>query len=259
MNDKTFISRWSRLKSEKAAQARTSEDAPDTATQTSTLATGDIIEAYPDAPLGEFSTPDSENDSALTESSEPTESSELTDSSELTETSELPETPALTDEDMPALESLSEQSDFSQFFSSGVSDELRNLALRKLFNLPQFNIRDGLNDYDDDFSKIPVLAKEVAAKVLDWLHENQNPLTSGLEKEPSAEQIQEPSAELAQEPSAGLIQEPSAELAQEPAIAASDLTEKHISDFHEDVREPYANSKHFIEAEDDLGDADLHG
>jgi hypothetical protein len=47
----------------------------------------------------------------------------------------------LTDADMPPLESLDEKSDFSLFLSPGVSEELRRLALRKLFRLPQFNER----------------------------------------------------------------------------------------------------------------------
>lgn len=60
--------------------------------------------------------------------------------------------PVLTDEDMPPIESLNEDSDFSLFMSSGVSDKLRNLALRKMFHVPAFNIRDGLDDYDEDYT-----------------------------------------------------------------------------------------------------------
>jgi hypothetical protein len=60
--------------------------------------------------------------------------------------------PLLTDADMPALESLNEDSDYSGFMSAGVSDKLRNLALRKLFMAPVFNIRDGLDEYDEDYT-----------------------------------------------------------------------------------------------------------
>ena len=60
--------------------------------------------------------------------------------------------PVLTDADMPPIESLDENSDFSGFMSKGVSDELRNLALRKLFGAPAFNIRDGLDEYDEDYT-----------------------------------------------------------------------------------------------------------
>jgi hypothetical protein len=62
------------------------------------------------------------------------------------------EKPVLTDADMPDIESLNEDSDFSGFMSAGVSDELRNLALRKLFKAPVFNIRDGLDEYDEDYT-----------------------------------------------------------------------------------------------------------
>lgn len=47
----------------------------------------------------------------------------------------------LTDADMPPIESLNDKSDFSMFLSPGVSEELRRLALRKLFRLPEFNQR----------------------------------------------------------------------------------------------------------------------
>ena len=67
------------------------------------------------------------------------------------------EQPVLTDADMPPIESLSENSDFSGFMSSGVSDKLRNLALRKMFAAPSFNIRDGLDEYDEDYTSFEKL------------------------------------------------------------------------------------------------------
>ncbi|MCP4185989.1 MAG: DUF3306 domain-containing protein [Gammaproteobacteria bacterium] len=68
-----------------------------------------------------------------------------------------PVEPVLTDADMPAIETLDESSDFSAFMSSGVSDKLRNLALRKMFQTPAFNIRDGLDEYDEDFTSFEKL------------------------------------------------------------------------------------------------------
>jgi hypothetical protein len=65
--------------------------------------------------------------------------------------------PVLTDADMPSIESLDENSDFSGFMSSGVSDKLRNLALRKMFQAPSFNIRDGLDEYDEDYTSFEKL------------------------------------------------------------------------------------------------------
>ena len=64
---------------------------------------------------------------------------------------EEPAVPALTDADMPALETLHDGSDYSGFLSPEVSDKLREIALRKLFHGKACNIVDGLNDYDDDF------------------------------------------------------------------------------------------------------------
>jgi hypothetical protein len=67
------------------------------------------------------------------------------------------ESHAPADADMPPLESLDENSDYSPFFSPRVSAELRRLALRKLFRSPGFNITDGLDDYDEDFTQFAKL------------------------------------------------------------------------------------------------------
>ncbi len=60
--------------------------------------------------------------------------------------------PELTDADMPPLESLDQDSDFSGFLSAGVSEKLRKTALRKMFHGPKFNITDGMDDYAEDYS-----------------------------------------------------------------------------------------------------------
>ena len=67
------------------------------------------------------------------------------------------ENPALTDEDMPDVNELTESSDYSGFLSPGVSEKLRKVALRKLFSGAGFNIRDGLDDYDEDFTNFEPL------------------------------------------------------------------------------------------------------
>lgn len=69
----------------------------------------------------------------------------------------------LADEDMPPLDSLTENSDFSGFLSPGVSEELRKLALRKLFRSAIFNDRDGLDDYDEDFRSFPALGDHITS------------------------------------------------------------------------------------------------
>jgi hypothetical protein len=69
----------------------------------------------------------------------------------------------LTDEDMPDIESLTPESDYTDFLSPGVSDKLRKLALRKLFHDEVFNIRDGLDEYDDDFTRFEKLGDIVTS------------------------------------------------------------------------------------------------
>jgi hypothetical protein len=91
-----------------------------------------------------------ELESAIEESVSP--NGEIDQTLPATEEVDAVEKPLLTDADMPDIESLDEDSDFSGFMSTGVSDELRNLALRKLFKAPVFNIRDGLDEYDEDYT-----------------------------------------------------------------------------------------------------------
>lgn len=63
----------------------------------------------------------------------------------------------LKDEDMPDISSLDENSDFSQFMSNNVSEALRKIALRKLFQGETYNIRDGLDEYDGDYTSFEKL------------------------------------------------------------------------------------------------------
>ncbi len=64
---------------------------------------------------------------------------------------------------LPEVDTLNEDSDYSGFLSPEVDEKLRKLALRKLFHLPQFNIRDGLDDYDEDFRNFEPLGDIVTA------------------------------------------------------------------------------------------------
>ena len=77
---------------------------------------------------------------------------------------EEPAVPGLTDANMPALETLHDDSDYSGFLSPEVSDKLREVALRKLLHGKAFNIVDGLDDYDDDFITALPLGDNVTAE-----------------------------------------------------------------------------------------------
>ena len=54
---------------------------------------------------------------------------------------------------LPPVESLTFDSDFTAFMQSGIDDNVRRSALRKLLRDPRFNVMDGLDVYIDDYSK----------------------------------------------------------------------------------------------------------
>jgi len=73
------------------------------------------------------------------------------------------EVAAIDPADLPDIESLDKDSDYSVFMQEGVPDALRSLALRKLFmSNPIFSVLDGLNDYDEDYSMLGIVAQKVA-------------------------------------------------------------------------------------------------
>ena len=68
-----------------------------------------------------------------------------------------------TDADMPPLDTLDAESDYTGFLSPKVSEKLRRAALRKLFHSAQFNIVDGLDEYAEDFTSFESLGDIVTA------------------------------------------------------------------------------------------------
>ena len=83
----------------------------------------------------------------------------------------------LTDADMPPLESLGPDSDYSGFLSRGVSEALRRKALARLFRSPAYNIVDGLDDYAEDFTKFAPLGDIVTTDMRHQLEQRLKRLT----------------------------------------------------------------------------------
>lgn len=69
----------------------------------------------------------------------------------------------LSDADMPPLESMHQDSDYSPFLSRGVSPDLRQAALRQLFRQPKFNVETCLDDFQDDYVNFQPLGDIVTA------------------------------------------------------------------------------------------------
>jgi hypothetical protein len=65
--------------------------------------------------------------------------------------------------ELPDLDTLGEDSDYSAFMSPGVDAELRRKALRKLFASPKFNVIDDMDDYCGDFTQFESLGGIVTA------------------------------------------------------------------------------------------------
>lgn len=67
--------------------------------------------------------------------------------------------------DLPPIESLDEHSDYSVFLAPDVAADIQRKALRKLFHGPQFHVRDGLDDYDLDYSNPQPLGDVITAEM----------------------------------------------------------------------------------------------
>ena len=77
------------------------------------------------------------------------------------------DTPAGEDaaKDLPPIDSLGKDSDYTPFLGDGVPEKLARAAMRKLWSSdPIFAFRDGLDDYDEDFTIIETIVKAVTSK-----------------------------------------------------------------------------------------------
>ena len=127
-----------------------------------------------------------------------------------------------TDADMPPLESLTADSDFTPFMSPGVSDGLRRLALRKLFSKPDFNITDGLNDYDEDYTQFTGLGNVITHEMKRMLQREQEAAAEDVlpAAEPQDADASPPEEELPPEMAAG--QTGSTDAAEDDAVASDE-------------------------------------
>ena len=64
---------------------------------------------------------------------------------------------------LPAVENMTPESDFAGFMHPKVKDELRRLALKKLFSDPHFNVPDPFEPYSRDWNDVEALTPELLA------------------------------------------------------------------------------------------------
>ena len=130
-DDDNFFSRWSRRK----AQVRSGAPLP----------------AEPAPPLARVAPPAAASDGKAAVS---------------TETSAQAEQPAPPPPTLEDVAELTPQSDFKRFVGRGVSPEVRNAAVKKLFTDPHYNVMDGLDIYIDDYSQPSPLSAAMMAKMV---------------------------------------------------------------------------------------------
>jgi len=106
------------------------------------------------------------------------------------------------------------------------------LALRKLFHLPAFNVRDGLDDYDEDFRTFQALGNIVTAHERHQQELKQQEDQERLAQEKAAEKpaVSASDAEAAEGSSKG--EQPADETASAEPEDAKDLEEDSDSPRH---------------------------
>lgn len=99
--------------------------------------------------------------------------------------------PPSLDDSLPDPESLPPGSEVSRYLQEGVSQALRRRALRRLWQADHYQVRDGLDDYDGDYSQLEPMAREVAERLRHWsrqVNEALEPEEASAESAPDAEE-----------------------------------------------------------------------
>lgn len=120
-----------------------------------------------------------------------------------------PPAPGSLDDTLPDPDTLPAGSDFSAFMAAGVSSALRRRALRRLWATGNYNVRDGLDDYDADYTQqLKPMASELAGKLRRWTHQAEEASEVPQEEStPAAESRTEPRTEPQDTPSADHAEE----------------------------------------------------
>lgn len=101
---------------------------------------------------------------------------------------EISATPAA-DDALPDPDDLAPGSEISAFMASGVGEALRRRALRRLFAGNQYGVRDGLDDYDDDYRRLQPLAGELAERLRRWTRPAEAPAEDNLSTETDGDPV----------------------------------------------------------------------
>lgn len=100
--------------------------------------------------------------------------------------------PGSLDHTLPDPETLEAGSDFSAFMVPGVSGALRRRALKRLWATGNYNVRDGLDDYDADYNQLlKPMDSELASKLRRWTHKVEEAVDKSLDEPESPKELAE--------------------------------------------------------------------
>ncbi|MBY6187380.1 DUF3306 domain-containing protein [Marinobacter hydrocarbonoclasticus] len=133
----SFLSRWQQRKADVAQEEQDAQ-----ALETQHAEAEEVAESGPSAEATAAEAAESQQTGAQAEQAEATEEAPLPD----------PET-------------IEQGGSFADYLKPGVDPTQRKEALRALWKQPQYNIRDGLCEYDLDYAAQPKLSAAVAAEV----------------------------------------------------------------------------------------------
>ncbi|CAM4349386.1 DUF3306 domain-containing protein [Vibrio agarivorans] len=182
----SFISRWSQRKIEesqhesKDAREHVSEQLREHVRDEKLNSEAEIVKAEPVNSVNE----EAEQQSNL----------EREQSTDNVEDAGVAETASATETDVP------QETSIANLLVSEASESIKKAALRKLFLSEEFNVRDGLDDYDDDYSNLKTLSEGVADKLRDWVNDKPEEEVSEEYAEDALLDDHSHSTESAQEP-----------------------------------------------------------
>lgn len=88
---------------------------------------------------------------------------------------------------VPPVDTLTPDSDFAAFMNPKVKDELRRLALKKLFSDPHFNVPDPFEPFSGDWT----VGEPIPEEMLATLNQARRVLFTEQDKKPEAEPVPE--------------------------------------------------------------------
>jgi len=130
--------------------------------------------------------------------------------------------PSPTATSLPAIESLTFESDFTAFLKPDVDESLKRSALKKLLRDPRFNVMDGLDVYIDDYSKPDPIDPDVVRQLVQARYLFDPPKTRVTE----AGFVEDVPPELEQPPPAAQVDERPQTIADRGAV--SDVAQREL-------------------------------